>query len=205
MFCDESGNSGITYLDEDSPFLVLAGFIVAGRARREAEAAVLSFVEGLGLPGGKEPKFRDVWRKSRQARTLGMLRELGKARAFPVFYFMQQQFAVAGKVVDVLLDPMHNPGASWLPTTALRERRRLTDIVYTVGDDVLRDFAEAYRDPSENAPLFESCLARLVDFADSQREPSRPASAKRWTPSTGSSTRRTTIPRMAASMPNTPA
>ncbi|WP_181197965.1 DUF3800 domain-containing protein [Enhygromyxa salina] len=170
MFCDESGNSGINYLDTD-PFLVLAGFVVAGGARRKAEAAVLSFVEDLDLPGGKEPKFRDVWRKSRRARTLGMLRELGQARAFPVFYFMQKQFAVAGKVVDVLLDPLHNPGSSWLPTTALRERQRLTQLVYTVRDDVLRDFAEAYKDPSENTPVFRSCIERLVEFAELQREP----------------------------------
>ncbi|NVB40323.1 DUF3800 domain-containing protein [Pseudenhygromyxa sp. WMMC2535] len=171
VFCDESGNSGINYLAPESPFLVLAGFIVAGSARRRAEAAVRSFVEDLGLPGGKEPKFRDVWRKSRQPRTLAMLRDLGKARAVPVFYFMQKQFAIAGKVVDVLLDPMHNPGASWLPTASLRERRRLTELVYTASDGVLRDFAEAYRDPSENAPLLESCLERLSRFAGLNGEP----------------------------------
>jgi len=171
VFCDESGNSGINYLDADSPFLVLAGFVVAGKARQDAEAMVLAFVDDLGLPSDKEPKFRDVWRKSRQARTLGMLRELGRAKATPVFYFMQKQFTVAGKIVDVLLDPMHNRGASWLPVAALRERRRIIDIVYTVRDEVLQDFAEAYKDPPENVSLFESCIERLIEFADYQREP----------------------------------
>jgi hypothetical protein len=166
VFCDESGNSGIDYLDPNSPFLVVGGFIVAGDARRKAEQAILAFVNMLGLSITRDLKFKDLWKEGRQDKTLALIRSLGKARTLPVFYMMQKRFAIAGKIVDVFLDPMHNKAASWLPTTALRKRIDLTELVYTVHDDTLRAFGEAYRAPTRHRDTLRACLEQLIRFAD---------------------------------------
>ena len=166
VFCDESGNSGIDYLDANSPFLVLAGFIVADEARHKAEQAIVSFVNMLGLSMKRDLKFKDFWKDGRHDKTLALFRSLGKAHTLPVFYIMQKRFAIAGKIVDVFLDPMHNKAAAWLPTTELRKRIDLTELVYTIHDDTLRAFAEAYRAPTRHRDALLSCLEQLVAFAD---------------------------------------
>ena len=76
---------------------------------------------------------------------------------------MDKKFSIAGKIVDVFLDPAYNPAASWLPTSALRERKELvTFINETIEYEILRDFAIAYRDPTGSRVLISNVLERLV-------------------------------------------
>ena len=86
IFCDESGNSGPNYLETESPFLLVGGFIVSGVTRRKtAEKIVTHFVDSLRLQANAEPKFRTVWRGVRKEIVLHMFQELGKAGVMSVF------------------------------------------------------------------------------------------------------------------------
>lgn len=161
LFVDESGNAGMNYLDASQPVHVSAGFLVCNEHLGDVAEAVRAHLEG----SAREQKGTSLLPSaSGRQRALEFLEAVGNARALPFFVVMERRFSIAGKLVDVFLDPMHHGAADWLPTTDVVQRMSATERLAELADAKLLDaFAGEYRQPSEAGfrRVLEPLVARL--------------------------------------------
>ncbi len=143
FFADESGNAGINYLDDGQPFHVTAGFLIAAAHRAEAEAAIRA-----QFPRGEVKGKELLQSPTGQRRAIRLLHSIGANGGIPFFIAMERWFSVAGKLVDVFLDPAHQDSVDWLPTGDLAQREVITEkLLILLPREVLASFARAYRCP----------------------------------------------------------
>jgi hypothetical protein len=145
VYCDESGNTGSNYLDPQQPIYVLAGWWVRSDSERKAEDIIIAH---LGLASGteKETKGSRLVRRLRGQRTiLTLFRELGALGCVPVFVLAEKRYCVAAKIVETFLDPYYNSLLRQEFTADARTKQDLADILYELPEEVLRQFALAYR------------------------------------------------------------
>lgn len=164
FFADESGNAGINYLDGGQPFHVAAGFLIPNVKLAEAEAAIRA-----QFPRG-EVKGKDLLQSPNgQRRALRLLESLGAHRAMPFYIGMERWFSIAGKLVDVFLDPGHQDAVDWLPTGDLTQREAVTGkLSELLPREVLVSFARAYRRPSVEP--FREVLRATIERLDALEE-----------------------------------
>ena len=161
LFADEAGHAGINYL-ADQPFHLAAGVLIRRSEVPALEAVVRST---LLRPDNTEIKGKDLV-KTPQGRRIAteLLGKFGQARAMPFFVVMERRFAVAGKLVDVFLDPSHQDAIDWLPTSDVEGRQDAAEHLMDVLDpETLADFARAYREPSVDGytATLETTIATL--------------------------------------------
>ena len=157
FFVDESGHAGINYLDNRQPDHVAAGILIS----KESEAELRNV---LASDSG-EFKGRALLTSSPgRRRAIETLLSAQKLDARWFWVLMDREFSIAGKIVDVFLDPRHNSTARWLPPTAFAARKEIAaDLAKNLNQATLHDFARAYRAP--RAEDFRKILERLVHEA----------------------------------------
>jgi hypothetical protein len=154
LFVDEAGHAGANYLDVHQPFHVAAAWLVVPNGVRRVDVAL----EKIGPPSEERKGSRVLKNDNGVRRVVRFLEAMGQAGAIPFFVVMERRFAVAGKFVEVFLDPLTNPGATWLPTIDPERRRKLAErLGDTLPAALLDRFAAAYRAPSE--PEFSAIVA----------------------------------------------
>ena len=160
LFVDESGHAGINYLDDAQPFHVAAGILIAHPKRPIAQALVRSKLRDQE----KELKGSRLMKSQRgQQRAINILTDIGQAGALPFFVLMDRRFSIAGKLVDVFLDPMHQDAVDWLPTSAIQARYDITEWLHDhLYREIVDEFARAYKAPSRDA--FDGMLTQLIAF-----------------------------------------
>jgi len=155
LFVDESGNAGPNYLDDEQPFHVAAGFLVAQANLTTFRDAIKTTLRA-GEKGAQLMKSPDG-----QRRAIDIIKRIGAARGTPFFVIMDRRFAISGKMVDVFLDPFHQDAVDWLPTSALQERQRITErLSDMLSTTILNDFAKAYKAPAVGE--FERSLRDII-------------------------------------------
>jgi hypothetical protein len=149
FFVDESGHAGANYLDAAQPFHVAAGILVSNNQRDELQAEI----DRLRKPGETELKGSALVRSpSGQKRLLRILEQTVAKFGTRFFVIMERRFCIAAKLVDVFLDPAHQDGVDWLPTSAVMRRRVITELLHReLPADTLEKFARAYQTPSPEA------------------------------------------------------
>jgi hypothetical protein len=158
LFVDESGNAGINYLDEDQPFHVAAGVLIANEDMTTFRRVIASML----LPDEPELKGARLLKNAEgQRRTLSIINAIGEAGGMPFFIIMERRFSLAAKIVDVFLDPMHQDAVDWLPTSAIQQRHEISEKLFKIlSSGVLDDFARAYRKPTVDG--FRQTLQGIV-------------------------------------------
>jgi hypothetical protein len=189
IYCDESGNDGPNYLNEQSPFYVLAGWVVPEKAIVDATIEMES-LRKAHCPDAPELKFKTL-RGKPWAVSASMCR-LGQIGLVPMYLVAEKRYCVAGKIVETFLDPYYNPTLRTSFTGDIITKQELANTLYErLSDDTLRRFAEAYRAPthvdmekaldevsrecsryvnSEVAELLEGSRANLAEIADAEVE-----------------------------------
>ena len=144
-YFDESGNSGMNYLDEEQPFFGLGAIVV--RASKEA-SLVKALREESQRYGGNEIKSTTMLRRSRGRRTAVRIVRRINEHATPMFAVHYKRFALGGRLVDEFLDFENNPEA---PEEIFRNKELRRSIAATLGElstDVLQHGNEFLRSPS---------------------------------------------------------
>lgn len=189
IYCDESGNDGPNYLNEQSPFYVLAGWVVPENAIVNASIEMESLRQAH-CRDAPELKFK-TFRGKPWAVTASMCR-LGQIGLVPMYLVAEKRYCVAGKIVETFLDPYYNPALQSPFTGDIITKRELANTLYErLSDATLRRFAEAYRAPthadmkqaldeisrecrrcvnSEIAELLEGSRANLAEIAEAEIE-----------------------------------
>lgn len=156
LFADESGSAGINYLDSGQPFHVAAGFLIACEHLAAAEAVVRTeFPRGevkgkdlMGTPAGRRRAAR-------------VIQGMAQSRAFLFFIIMERRLSIAGRLVEVFLDPAHQDAVDWLPIGNMAQRQavaeRLLELLPTENLDL---FARSYRNPDTDG--FRAVLQAVI-------------------------------------------
>ncbi len=144
FYADEAGHAGINYLATDQPVHVAGGFLIRSEAVDGAREVIRQH-----FPKGEVKANALLRRANGPARVARVLRDLAAARVMPFFYLAHRRFSLVGKIVDVFLDPEHQPLVDWLPTSSFKERHAITELLYEgLDQSVLELFAAAYRVPT---------------------------------------------------------
>lgn len=167
FFADESGNSGMNYLDEAQPFHVEAGFLIPN-AHLAAAQSVIRTETARPAMKGKDLMASDGGRR----KVAKILQAIERANALPFFIVMEKPFSIAGKLVDVFLDPEHQDAVDWLPMGDIAQREQVTERLFNILPfDLLARFAELYRFRSFEAEHpFRELLCGIVQFLESRAE-----------------------------------
>lgn len=162
IYCDESGNDGPNYLNDQEPFYVLAGWIVPSGA--EVDAAVeIESVRRRNCPDALELKFKTFKKSEGKLQALiKLFGRLGETGLTPIYLFAEKRFCVAGKIVETFLDPCHNPRVRNAFSWDVRTKKEFANTIYErLPAAALDRFAEAYRDPQ--AGSLENALCEVVE------------------------------------------
>jgi hypothetical protein len=166
LFLDESGNAGPNYLDREQPFHTEGGILVPDHvlpAVRDAVARALSKIPG------QEFKAARLLDSNRWTRVIADMLEgvLALDGVVVIFATAERRYALAGRVVETLLDPDTNPSAAFLPWWAHDLRERAWMAVAELDDAVLEQFAAAYRSLDRGALV--SAAVALAEAMDRNR------------------------------------
>jgi hypothetical protein len=148
LYCDEAGNSGPNYLDQDQPVHILAGFAVPATSLTAYRAAL---AEALARRRqATELHGVDLMRSPSGQRCIAtFLRAALDAGCEPLWSAAEKQYCVAAKIVETFFDPFTNPAARWLPTGANADRQKVAEIFNSLSLAFLKPFLDAYREPTE--------------------------------------------------------
>lgn len=107
FYCDESGNTGTHWLDEDQPVLVHGGWLFP----EGSEALVIEGVADIRRShhlNAPELKWGQFTRAGRDRTFRAIVEVCLKNGVLPMFMVMDKRYAVAAKVVETFFDPMYN-------------------------------------------------------------------------------------------------
>jgi hypothetical protein len=187
IYCDESGNDGPNYLNDQAPFYVLAGWVVPENAIGDAEGEMES-LRTTHCREAPELKFK-MFRGKPWVVSESMSR-LGQIGLIPIYLIAEKRYCIAGKIVETFLDPYYNPALRKQFSYNLITKQELANTLYEkLSDETLRRFAEAYRAPThadlelaldevskacrrcvnaEIAELLEGSRANLAEIAEAE-------------------------------------
>jgi len=165
FYCDESGNSGPNYIDQEQPFYTLAAWSVPYNRIVDASVAVEEHRQEYSPQAG-ELKGANLVRSSRGKRAIiSLLRTLGGLGCVPIYELLEKRYCVAGKIVETFLDPLYNPRVNnaFIPDSTTKQE--IADTLYEgLSESTLNHFASIYRKPTLDG--FESSLDKIVAEAN---------------------------------------
>jgi hypothetical protein len=142
---------------------VLAGWLIPSEQRTDFATAIMRAKQRN--PQALELKGKDLLKTPRGRKTARIvIHEALSAGGLPIFVIAEKRYCIAAKVVETFLDPFHNPGAYWLPTGANIDRQSIADVFYGSPDDLIHEFAAAYREPSRES--FERVIRSFAEYAN---------------------------------------
>jgi hypothetical protein len=175
LYCDEAGNSGINYLDPAQPVHVLAGWLVPKEREQQWTAEIVSLREQQEAP---ELHGVKLLKTSKGRKLAATILEAGlRNGCLPTSLVAFKGSCLALRVVETFLDPMSNPGASWLPTGANETRREIATLLWEEVPDAVRQFGACFKSPERGT--WTSSVAAITDALEvsdaSTRHGSRPS------------------------------
>jgi len=151
LYCDESGNTGGNFLDLSQPIYTLAGWLVPDDVCLQAERLVLDFEDRV-KSSGKECKSRAILKTHEGAKeATALFRSLGRVGCLPMFSMAEKQYAVAAKIVETFLDPVHNNDVHPDFNRDTPAKQELAEMLMALPHDKLERFAMALRNADSNA------------------------------------------------------
>ncbi|NFO03847.1 DUF3800 domain-containing protein [Clostridium botulinum] len=148
FFCDESGNTGRNFLDEKDPFFVLGGWL--DKCNNSSNIELINEIECIFESKEKEEiKSVKLIKSAKGRRKIKSLIEcMIKYGYIPFFAIVHKRFAIAARVVDVLLDPEYNNMVS-RKITYNEDKfpiKKYAEIISKLSDYTLNTFAKGYRE-----------------------------------------------------------
>ncbi|WP_241475240.1 DUF3800 domain-containing protein [Priestia flexa] len=160
IYCDESGNSGGNYLDQQQPFYVLSGWLVPQNISYIPKNMVKRFKD-LYYGEKEELKGSEILRSNigqHNANTL--FREIGEY-CTPFYVIAEKRYCIAAKIVETYLDPIHNNKIPIEHTWKNAERKDIADLIYNTCERAIEEFGETYKNPEVNK--FTQVLELLIE------------------------------------------
>lgn len=165
FYCDESGNSGPNYIDQEQPFYTLAAWSVPYERIVDASVAVEEHRQEYS-PQATELKAANLMRSAKGKRgIISLLRTLGQIGCVPIYEVLEKRYCVAAKIVETFLDPAYNPRVynAFIPDSTTKQE--IANTLYEgLSESTLNQFAAIYRNPTLDG--FKSSLDEIVARAN---------------------------------------
>lgn len=170
FYCDESGNSGPNYIDQEQPFYTLATWSVPYKRIVDASVAVEEHRQEYS-PQADELKAANLMRSANGKRgIMSLLRTLGHLGCVPIYEVLEKRYCVAGKIVETFLDPFYNPRVNnaFIPDSTTKQE--IANTLYEgLSESTLNRFAAIYRNPTLRG--FEMSLDEIIVSTNSNINP----------------------------------
>lgn len=153
-YCDESGNTGANLLDPNQPLLVVGGWFVLDGFIKAAEQVVREYIDLLA-PLNNELHGIRLLRSENGTRGILNLIQVLLRGCSPICQIVEKRVLLVGYIFDLFLKPRFNPIVPASFEEYFEGKRELFEKVYSLSDDVLSEFAEAY-DTLDRSLLLES-------------------------------------------------
>lgn len=169
IFCDESGNTGPNYLDEENQFFVIAGWILPSSLAHDT-----SHIERFLQDNGIEDEFKGSGKISRpkwQKIFFDFFHVLGQNRCVPIFMVAEKKFSIAAKIIETLLEPEFNRNVPETFNLNRTLKRKYVEILATKPNKkVLNDFITGYinSDIDQLSKSIPELVAELMTEDESQ-------------------------------------
>ena len=161
FYCDESGNTGPNYIDQEQPFYTLAAWSVPDNKIVDASVAVEEHRKKYS-PQSDELKAANLIRSSNGKRgIMSLIRTLGSLGCVPIYEVLEKRYCVAGKIVETFMDPLYNPlvNNAFIPDSTTKQE--IANTLYDgLSENTLNRFAAVYRNPT--LAEFESSLNEII-------------------------------------------
>ena len=106
FYCDESGNTGTDWLNNDQPFFVYGGWLVQDQNKEIVRSRLSEITATLQ---GNEIKSKNVFKSRRGLNVFfDIFNAMQQNLAFPVFVISDKKFMVAAKIVETFFDSEYN-------------------------------------------------------------------------------------------------
>ena len=154
-YCDESGNTGANLLDPRQPLLLVGGWLVNDGIVEAAERVVREYIS---LLKPRENELHGVQLLKSEIGTfsiLNLMHDFYKLYCAPICQILEKRFLLAGNVHEVFMDPDSNPYVSDAFVFMWEGKHELVEKVYSLPDEVLAEFAEAF-DTLDRSLLLDS-------------------------------------------------
>ena len=165
FYCDESGNSGPNYIDQEQPFYTLAAWSVPVERIVDASVAVETHRKQYA-PQAQELKAANLVKSPRGKRAItSLLQMLGRLGCVPLYEVLEKRYCVAAKIVETFLDPLFNRRVenAFIPDSTTKQE--IANTLYQgLSEDTLNRFAAIYRNPTFQG--FEGSLNEIVTNTD---------------------------------------
>jgi hypothetical protein len=145
FYCDESGNTGVNYIDKRDPFFVLGGWLDINNKSKDS-----IFLEKLEQILYKESEYKanklqkSVKGRRKMKEVISFLQE---NEFYPILTIIDKRFATAARINSILLDHVYNDLAD--PRIERDEYDiplyELAEIMDKLSDNALDGFADSYR------------------------------------------------------------
>jgi hypothetical protein len=159
LLCDESGNTGSDYLDEDQQVFVYAGILLETNKLQELRAAVAD-VDRLY----RQAREKKGWALTKDGKGRKALADFVRAvlaiGGKPLYSVVAKKFSVSGFLVATYFDPKINPAAGRLHPHDNINRKNLAEMLASLPDYYLNLFVEAFHNPTEQA--FRKSINALI-------------------------------------------
>lgn len=146
IFIDESGNTGPNYIDKNEKYFVLAGWLdINNIASKSAKMSKLT-----SLLEQKEGKNKILLNSVKGRNIISNVIEfMINEGCKPFLAIANKRYCVSARIVEVLMDPCYNDKMpKWFENynkIVLVMKKSLANFFYELSDEVLSNFAIAYR------------------------------------------------------------
>jgi hypothetical protein len=153
-YCDESGNTGANLLDPNQPLFVMGGWLVLDGFIEAAEEVIREYIT---LLAPVDNELHGIQLLRNEIGTFGILKliqDLLQACG-PICQIVEKRVLLVGHIFSVFLKPRFNPNVPASFEDYFEGKRDLLEKVYSLPDEVLAEFTEAY-DTLDRLLLLES-------------------------------------------------
>ena len=162
LYCDEAGNSGLSYLDPAQPVHVIAGWVVPTEREEQWAAEITALRDQQSAPELHGVKLL----KTRRGPALAAkILEAGlRNGCLPTSLVAFKGHCLALRVVETFLDPASNPGAAWLPAGANQTRREIATMLWQEVPNAIREFGACFKRPE--TATWSAAVTAIADALD---------------------------------------
>ena len=161
LFIDEAGNTGSRYLDDNQPFLVLAGWIIED-SKIEKLSKSIETLERDYSSTTYELKGKNLIKYARGQRfILKIIKSISSFGGLPFIFLVEKRYMVCAKIVETYLDPKFNDRAYIREQYDLEFRQTVAQQIYDTKSNLIEKFADAYK--TRNSGLIRELNIEFVN------------------------------------------
>ncbi|MGN7311472.1 DUF3800 domain-containing protein [Alkalicoccobacillus gibsonii] len=147
IYCDESGNTGTNYLDNDQPFYVLSGWLIERNLSYKAKDTIQSLLKN-NYPQAAELKGAKLLKSNKGISFCHeVIKSLGQNQAFPFFVITEKKYLLAAKLVESFFDPEYNRRIHSQFLFDKDLRKKIAELFYFHCDEALEKYLIFSKDP----------------------------------------------------------